>query len=247
MHVGTRRIDGVEALIRWNDPQSGLVSPAAFLPLVESTGLIIEVGAWVLEQAIRDCQHWQRRGLQIVRVAVNVSPIQLRRADFVQRFFELTQPLTQIGAALDIEITEGALLDDSPSEVKKLKLLRTAGVRIAIDDFGTGYSSLSRLSELPIDTLKIDRTFITRLPHDRTGRTLVATIISLGRSFDLTVVAEGVETEEQLKALREMGCDQAQGFLLSRPVPRDAMTELLEHGRGNLMLRIESCADAAKK
>ena len=243
VHVKTRRIVGVEALIRWNDPQSGVVSPAAFLPLVESTGLIVELGARVLEQAVRDCQHWQGRGLPMVRIAVNVSPIQLRRADFVARFFELTQPLAQIGGALDIEITEGALLDDSLAEVKKLKLLRAAGVRIAIDDFGTGYSSLSRLSELPIDTLKIDRTFISRLPHDRIGRTLVATIISLARSFELTVIAEGVETEDQLKALSGMDCDQAQGFLLSKPVPRDEMTGLLEHGRGHLMLQIEPSGD----
>src|SRR2546430_17463328 len=146
-------------------------------------------------------------------IAVNVSPIQLRRADFVERFFELTQPLAQIGGALDIEITEGALLDDSLAEVNKLKLLRAAGVRIAIDDFGTGYSSLSRLSELPIDTLKIDRTFTSRLVGDQTAQAVVSTIVTLARAFNLSTVAEGVETVEQLGVLEALGCEQSQGYL----------------------------------
>ena len=234
VNINSRRIEGVEALIRWRDPSSGLVSPGAFLPLLESTGLIVDVGNWVLEQAARDSQHWQRLGLPAMRVAVNISTIQLRRPDFAEHFLQVITPWANSACGLDIEITEGALFDGCAAEVQKLQRLRTAGVRIAIDDFGTGYSSLSRLSDLPIDTLKIDRSFVSRLPDDSLGLTLAATIISLAHALGMSVVAEGVETEEQLAALREMGSDEAQGFLLSKPVPRDAFTELLEKGNGRL-------------
>jgi predicted signal transduction protein with EAL and GGDEF domain len=139
--VKTRRLEGVEALIRWNEPGTGLVLPSDFLPLLESTQLIVAVGEWVLQQAVRDCQHWRHHGLPPVRIAVNVSPVQLRHPDFVQRFFDICAPLAQTGCALDIEITEGVLQSDS-EEIGKLKSLRQAGVRIAIDDFGTGHSSL---------------------------------------------------------------------------------------------------------
>jgi diguanylate cyclase (GGDEF)-like protein len=234
MNIHSRRIEGVEALIRWRDPSSGLVAPGTFLPLLESTGLIVEVGNWVLEQAARDSQQWQRLGLPTIRVAVNVSTIQLRRPDFADRFLQVLAPWADSARGLDIEITEGALFDDCAAEVQKLQRLRAAGVRVAIDDFGTGYSSLSRLSDLPIDTLKIDRSFVSRLPDDSLGRTLVATIISLAHAFGMSVVAEGVETEAQLAALRDMDSDEAQGFLLSKPVTRDAFTELLEKGKGHL-------------
>ncbi len=148
----TRRIEGVEALIRWRDPaQGGLVSPAAFLPLLESTGLIVEVGQWILSQAALDCQQWQREGLPPIRIAVNISPVQLRRPDFAQVFLDAVGRWANRLVGLDVEITEGALQDDSDGgDVRKLKMLRAAGVKIAIDDFGTGYSSLSRLSSLPI-------------------------------------------------------------------------------------------------
>ncbi len=234
VNINSRRIEGVEALIRWRDPGSGLVSPGAFLPLLESTGLIVDVGNWVLEQAARDSQQWQRLGLPAIRVAVNVSTVQLRRPDFADRFLQVITPWANSACGLDIEITEGALLDDCAAEVEKLQRLRAAGVRVAMDDFGTGYSSLSRLSDLPIDTLKIDRSFVSRLPDDSLGRTLVATIISLAHAFGMSVVAEGVETEAQLAALRDMDSDEAQGFLLSKPVARDAFTELLEKGNGRL-------------
>jgi diguanylate cyclase (GGDEF)-like protein len=234
--VKTRRIEGVEALIRWRDPQAGLVSPAAFLPLLESTGLIVDVGQWILSQAALDCQHWQREGLPPVRIAVNISPVQLRRPDFAQVFLDSVAGWSNRFAGLDLEITEGALHEDSEGDVRKLKMLRAAGVKISIDDFGTGYSSLTRLSTLPIDTLKIDRSFVMRLPDEKVGRTLVSTIISLARAFEMSVVAEGVETTEQLGALWEMGCDQSQGYLHSKPVNRDDLAKLLEHGSGKLML-----------
>ncbi|HKU16463.1 MAG TPA: EAL domain-containing protein [Steroidobacteraceae bacterium] len=237
INVKTRRIEGLEALIRWRDPESGLVSPAAFIPLLESTGFIVEVGDWVLERAALDCQQWRLDGLPPVRIAVNISPVQLRRPDFVSRFTKLTQSWACSTCGLDIEITEGTLQDDSDATLKKLERLRAAGARIAIDDFGTGYSSLSRLADLAIDTLKIDRSFISRLrPNDRSSKTLVQTIISLARAFNMTVIAEGVETVEQLGMLWEMDCDQAQGYLHSKPVDATEMVQLLEHGRGNMIL-----------
>ena len=238
VNVKKRTIEGVEALIRWRDPESGLLSPAAFLPLLEATGLIVEVGDWVLRQASADCQRWRHDGLPGIRVAVNISPLQLNHPDFLQHFFEVTQSWADPTCGLDVEIIEGMLLGDSDAAVRKLERLRAAGVRIAVDDFGTGYSSLSRLSELPIDTLKIDRCFISRLPDDRSGRTLVSTIISLARAFSMTVVAEGVETEEQIGELWNMGCDEAQGYLLSRPVPFDEIAHLLAHGKGRVMLPV---------
>ncbi|MGH8296938.1 MAG: bifunctional diguanylate cyclase/phosphodiesterase, partial [Steroidobacteraceae bacterium] len=243
VNVKNRTIEGVEALIRWRDPDSGLVSPAAFLPLLEATGLIVDVGDWVLRQASEDCQRWRRDGLPAIRVAVNISPLQLNHPDFLERFFQVTQSWADPLCGLDVEIIEGMLLGESDAAVRKLERLRTAGVRIAVDDFGTGYSSLNRLSELPIDTLKIDRCFVSRLPDDRSGRTLVSTIISLARAFGMTVVAEGVETEEQIGELWNMGCDEAQGYLLSPPVSSEEMTHLLTHGRGRVMLPVARRAE----
>jgi diguanylate cyclase (GGDEF)-like protein len=229
----TLRVEGVEALIRWREPDMGLVSPAAFLPALESMGLMIDVGDWVIRQAAADCRRWREQGLPAVRVAVNISPLQLRSVDFSSRFLQLAGA-GQCG--VDIEIVEGSLLEDSAVEVRKLEELREAGIRVAIDDFGTGYSSLSRLSELPVDTLKIDRSFVRRLPLDESGKTLVKTIIGLARAFNMNTVAEGVETMEQLTVLQQMECDQLQGFLISKPVPQDKLAALLRSGRGHAAL-----------
>jgi diguanylate cyclase (GGDEF)-like protein len=237
--VRTRRIQGVEALIRWNDPDSGLVSPAAFLPVLEATGIIVDVGDWVIQRAAQDLQDWLHAGLAPVRIAVNVSPLQLRLPDFAPSFLKALKGWSSDAAGLDIEITEGALQEDSAAEVRKLKLLRSAGVRIAIDDFGTGYSSLSRLSSLPIDTLKIDRSFVRQVPEEAAGKILVETIISLARAFNLTTVAEGVETQQQLDFLWHVGCNQSQGYLHSKPVPGAEFAQLLEHGKGRMVLPAE--------
>ncbi|TLY57335.1 MAG: EAL domain-containing protein, partial [Gammaproteobacteria bacterium] len=199
----TGRAASVEALLRWHDPEHGLTSPAIFLPLLESAGL------------------WRRRGLPPVRVAVNISPPELRRRNFAREILEAVGDLA--GASdwgIDVEITEGALSGDSSSCVHALRLLRAAGLAIAIDDFGAGFSSLGRLSELPIDTLKIDRMFTSRLPSDRKSCTLVSTVIDLAHAFDMTTVAEGVETQSQLDYLLGASCDESQGYLHSRPLPR---------------------------
>jgi diguanylate cyclase (GGDEF)-like protein len=239
VNVVTRRIQGVEALIRWRSPEDGLQPPATFLPLLEATGLAIDVGDWVVRQAARDCCAWRAAGLPPTRVAVNISPLQLQLPDFVQNFIEVQKPWTTPRWGLDIEITEGALLADAEPEIRKLQLLRNTGVRVAIDDFGTGYSSLTRLSSLPIDTLKIDRSFISQVVKSAAGDTLVKTIVGLARAFKMLTVAEGVETQEQLDFLWQVNCDQSQGFLHSRAVTAPEFATMLLQGKGGLVLPAE--------
>jgi diguanylate cyclase (GGDEF)-like protein len=226
LHSG--RIASVEALLRWHDPENGLTSPAIFLPLLESAGLMSATGAWVLRQAASDCRDWRRRGLPPVRVAVNISPPELRRRNIAGEIREAVGDLAgDSDWGIDIEITESALSGDSSSCVHALRLLRATGMRIAIDDFGTGYSSLQRLSELPIDTLKIDRAFTACLPSDRKSCTLVSTIIGLAHAFDMTTVAEGVENSSQLDYLVRERCDESQGYLHCRPLPRTELESWL--------------------
>jgi diguanylate cyclase (GGDEF)-like protein len=227
IEIASARIIGLEALLRWRDPERGIVSPAVFLPILESTGMIVAVGDWVLHQAADDCKRLKSSGLPPIRIAVNVSPLQLRRHQFASQFLQITSALSDAEYGLDIEIVEGALLDDSASVIGQLQALRAAGVRVAIDDFGTGYSSLSRLSQLPIDMLKIDRSFTSRLGMDETSATVVSTIIQLGNAFGMITCAEGVETKQQLEILKTLGCQQAQGYLLSHPLPMDDVKRLL--------------------
>src|ERR1700736_3984477 len=224
----TGKIASVEALLRWHDPENGLIAPGIFLPILESAGLMTATGAWVLRQAATDCREWRRMGLPPTRIAVNISPPELRRRNTASEILEGIGDLAGDPEwGVDIEVTEGALAGDSSACVHALRMLRAAGVRIAIDDFGTGFSSLGRLSELPIDTLKIDRSFTARLPSDRKSCTLVSTIIGLAHAFDMTTVAEGVETQAQLDYLIHEGCDESQGYLHSRPVSKAEFERLL--------------------
>ena len=225
--IASGQLDGVEALLRWDDPERGIVLPGEFLAILESTGMIVSVGEWALQHAAEDCRRWQAAGLKPVHVAVNCSPLQLRRPGFAEHILDIVAGWTGNGWGLDLEITESLLIDPDSSEVRKLRALRNAGVRVAIDDFGTGYSSLSRLSDLPVDTLKIDRSFINGLPGDRASARLVPTVISLARAFDLITVAEGVETRAQLNFLERAGCIQSQGFLHAQPMPAAALEALL--------------------
>jgi diguanylate cyclase (GGDEF)-like protein/PAS domain S-box-containing protein len=222
----TGRIVGVEALIRWESPELGLVPPLQFIPLLEETGLILPVGAWALRRAAADHRLWLDRGLAAPRVAVNVSEIQLRQRDFVQVVETVIGPGTPCG--IDLELTESMVMQDVQANIEKLRALSALGVRLAIDDFGTGYSSLGYLAKLPAHSLKIDRSFVITMHDDPNSMTLVSTIISLAHSLRLKVIAEGVETEEQAKLLRLLNCDEMQGFLFSRPLPFEALTELLE-------------------
>jgi diguanylate cyclase (GGDEF)-like protein/PAS domain S-box-containing protein len=227
----TRRIVGAEALIRWQSPELGLVPPLKFIPLMEETGMILEAGAWALSRAVADHLRWLGQGFPAPRVAVNVSPIQLRRRDFVATLGELLKR----GASppgIDLEITEGVVMEDIQGNIERLKAIQALGLSIAIDDFGTGYSSLGYLARLPIQALKIDRSFIITMLTNPDTMTLVSTMISLAHSLRLQVVAEGVDAEDQAKVLRLLRCDQMQGYLFSRPVPFEQMTEMLEGGTG---------------
>lgn len=232
VNVVTRRIQGAEALLRWRSPESGLMAPGTFLPVLETSGLILEVGDWVVQQAARDCRAWMEARLPPLRVAVNIAPAQLRHHEFEERFLEATGNWAGGPRGLDIEITEGVLQDDCDAEIKKLQRLRARGIRIAVDDFGTGYSSLSRLSELPVDTLKIDRRFVSQIADSPTGATVVKTIVALARAFNMTSVAEGVEKQQELDLLWQAGCDQSQGYLHCVPMPAEDFAAVLQHGRG---------------
>ena len=229
----TREIRGLEALVRWRDPEAGLVLPGAFLPLMETSGLIVPLGDWILRQAAADLRRWQGAGYAAVRVAVNISPVQLRRRAFADHLLDIVGEWRNENVGIDIEITEGVLIDDVSSAVSQLRALRRSGVRVAIDDFGTGYSSLSRLAELPVDMLKIDRSFISGLTSTGPGRTVAETIIALGRAFDMTTVAEGVETPEQFEMLANLGCDQSQGYLHGRPLAAADLESFLRSGTGS--------------
>jgi diguanylate cyclase (GGDEF)-like protein len=225
----TGRIESLEALLRWNDPEEGVVLPGRFLPVLESSGMIIAVGQWVVQRAIEDCRRWRSLGLGPVRVAVNVSAVQLRGHAFTDFMLDLVKdwPRDPRGFGIDLEITETALLQDIDGAGRLLRELRTAGIRVALDDFGTGYSSLGLLSKLPVDLLKIDRSFVKGLPGDHTSMTLTRTIIGLASAFGLLTVAEGVETAEQLEVLRLMKCDQSQGYFHCPPVPVREIDSLL--------------------
>jgi EAL domain-containing protein (putative c-di-GMP-specific phosphodiesterase class I) len=219
VNIATGKVVGLEALLRWRDSEEGLVPPSLFVPLLERSGAIVDVGEWVLLQAVRDIGGWSKGGLADIRVAVNVSPLQLRRRDFVERVLSGVAPAAGFKGGIDIEITESMLMQDLELSIAKLTQLREAGIGVAIDDFGTGYSSLRLLSRLPVDTLKIDRSFVQDITETSSAMTLVSTVVSLARAFGMRTVAEGVETQEQLQMLKQVGCDQAQGYLLARPNP----------------------------
>ena len=227
VHIASGRIESVEALLRWDDPQYGLMLPGRFLEVLEASGMIVAVGDWVLQKAVEDCVRWRALGLEPVRIAVNVSAQQIRRRTFVEHFLAAAARCAADGFGLDLEITETGLLHDVDGASRKLRELRTAGMRIAIDDFGTGYSSLGLLSKLPVDLLKIDRSFISGLPDDRASVTLVSSIVGLASAFNLTAVAEGVESQEQFELLRRLGCSHSQGYLHSLPVAAREIEQIL--------------------
>ena len=217
---------GIEALLRWNDEERGLVPPVEFIGVLEDTGMIVEVGHWVLEEACAFNQSLREIGLPPIRVAVNISPRQFRQKGLVESIRQILSN-TGLGAEyLDLEITESVLVDavDAPDVLERLSGM---GVRLSIDDFGTGYSSLSYLKRFPIDTLKIDRSFVRDIMTDSDDAAITVAIIALSRSLRLKVLAEGVETAEQLASLRHHGCDEIQGFLYARPMPGDALVAWL--------------------
>jgi EAL domain-containing protein (putative c-di-GMP-specific phosphodiesterase class I) len=229
VHLESGRIGGVEALVRWRHPSRGLLGPGEFIELAERTGAIVPLGRWVLEQACRDVGRWQREsGVATLFVSVNVSQAQLDDDALVTHVRGALAAAGLEGSALMVEVTESVFARDADGAARRLRELRALGVRTAIDDFGTGHSALSALRRLPVDVLKIDRSFIAGLGRDEEDSAIVAAIIQMARTLGLTVVAEGVERPEQLERLRELDCDSAQGRLIAEPMPAADVDRLME-------------------
>ncbi|MFC5302416.1 EAL and GGDEF domain-containing protein [Azospira restricta] len=228
--VAQRRVCGVEALVRWQDPEAGLVPPAEFIPVAEETGLILELGEWVLRGACRQIRAWHDAGWPQVPVAVNLSPRQFQQSDLVERVRAILAETGVPPAMLELEITESSLMHSVEEALAQVQALADMGVRLAIDDFGTGYSSLAYLKRFPVSRLKIDRSFVRDLCDDRDDAAIVASIIGLARSLALEVVAEGVETAPQLAALRDEGCRHCQGYLFSKPRPAEEVAAIFAAG-----------------
>ncbi len=230
--MDSARIVGMEALLRWQSPERGLVMPGEIIPLLEETGLILPVGEWVLRAACRQARAWQVAGLSNIHIAVNLSTLQFRQPDFAGLVLGILNEngLDPALGEIELELTESLLMSNAEGAIDTLNKLHGSGIRISIDDFGTGYSSLSYLKRFPISSLKIDQSFVHDLSSDRDDEAIVAAIIALGHSLGLGIIAEGVETVGQLAQLRKMGCNEMQGYLFSRPVPSAEMTYLLQKG-----------------
>jgi len=220
-------IAGVEALIRWNHPQRGLLASGKFIPIAEACGAILPIGRWVLREACEQARAWQSAGLPRLRVGINVSTAELRAKDFVEGVRNILAETGMDPRFLELELTEAFLLENPQATGPVLRALKDTGAQLALDDFGTGYSSLGCLKRFPIDTLKIDQSFVRDLATDPDDAGIVSAVIAIGRSLEKRVVAEGVETREQLAFLREKNCPDGQGFFFSTAVPAAGMVELL--------------------
>ncbi len=236
VNIDTGRVVGVEALVRWPHPDRGLVAPLEFIPIAEDTGLILHLGKWVLRTACAQSKGWQEAGLPPLRMAVNLSARQFRQSDLPEMIAEILEETGLDPQLLELEITEGTAMRDVEFTTATLSRLKGMGVHVSIDDFGTGYSSLGYLRQFPVDELKIDRSFIDDLPSDPDDSAIVATIIGLARTLNLRVVAEGVETEEQLAFLKGQQCEEMQGYLFSRPVPAEELEKILSRSPGSVRL-----------
>jgi EAL domain-containing protein (putative c-di-GMP-specific phosphodiesterase class I) len=223
--LASERIVGAEALLRWHIPKLGTILPERFIPLAEDTGLIAPIGRWVLQTACAQNKAWQDAGLPPIVVSVNVSARQFRADNLVRTVAETLKSTGLEARYLEIELTESVVMHDAPQLVAMLDELKQLGVHVAVDDFGTGYSSLTYLKRFPVDRLKVDRSFVEHLATDEDDATIVRTIIALGHNFGLKVVAEGVESPDQLEFLRRHQCDEVQGFYFGQPV---ASTQFLE-------------------
>jgi len=225
--MATGQITGVEALLRWTHPELGVLPPMQFIPLAEETGLIVPIGRWVLKEACAQNMAWQRRGLRRISMAVNLSPRQFVDQHLLQDIDEALAASGMSPVLLQLEVTESMVMRNVSRAVKVLDAIQSRGIRLAIDDFGTGYSSMSLMKQFPIDTIKIDRSFVRDLPKDSEDQAIAQAIISMGKALGMTVVAEGVETTEQETFLRDHACDEMQGYLFSKPVPPQQMADLL--------------------
>lgn len=229
IELPSKKIIGFEALLRWNHPDRGIVSPMEFIPVLEETGLIADVGEWVLKTACTQNALWRNSGLPDVTVAVNFSVVQFQNEGLVDIIVDVLNQTGLPAEGLDVEITESIMMQDTEGVVNILEKLRTQGVQLSMDDFGTGYSSLSQLKKIPINTLKLDQSFVRGLPNDRGDKGITRAIISMGHNLGMTVIAEGVETEEQSSFLVNEGCDSMQGYLFSRPLDARHATNLLKN------------------
>ncbi len=226
-YSGNKRLRGVEALVRWNDEEIGPVSPATFIPVAEKNGSIIPLGKWVIEESIRQYASWRMQfGFPFI-MSINISALQYKREDFVDSVVDVLNRYRVRPSEVELEITESVLVDDFQSVFEKLKQLRNYGIRVALDDFGTGFSSLSYLKKFPIDTLKIDKTFIDTVMSDSATRVITESIVNMVKALGFESVAEGVEEEQQYKYLHAIGCDVIQGYLFSKPLTPEDMEELL--------------------
>ena len=227
VNIRTGRMAGAEALLRWRHPTRGLIAPAQFIPLAEETGLIVQLGEWALREACKQARSWQLGEVGPVRIAVNVSAQQFRNSNFASIVDQALRVANLDPTLLELELTESALMSDPEASIRLLQSLAARGIAISLDDFGTGYSSLSHLRRLPLTKLKIDRSFVQELGEDESSGQIVRAIISLAHNLHLRVIAEGVETAEQLRFLREAGCDEHQGYLCSPPIPSREFEQLL--------------------
>jgi EAL domain-containing protein (putative c-di-GMP-specific phosphodiesterase class I) len=228
VELATGDIQKAEALVRWQRPMHGLVSPAEFIPIAEATGTIIEIGEWVFHQAVNEVARWRRHHHAGFQVSINESPVQFHNnSDTLSGWAEHLRHLDQSGSCVVVEITEGLLLDASPLVSEKLLAYRDAGIQVALDDFGTGYSSLAYLKKFDIDYLKIDQTFVHNLAANSTDLALCEAMILMAHKLGIKVIAEGIETPAQRDLLLQAGCDYGQGYLFSRPVPAEEFEKLL--------------------
>ena len=233
----TGEISGLEALIRWNHPEMGLVPPAKFIPVAEETGLIVPMGEWVIRTACAQSRAWQEQGLPPMRVAVNLSARQFRQKNLIETISGILEQTGLDASLLEVELTESLVMQGAEQSITILRELKAMGVEIAVDDFGTGYSSLSYLKRFPITNLKIDKSFIHDMASDPEDAILVKTIIDMAHGLGMKVTAEGVETLEQIEFLRQHHCEEMQGFYFSRPLPADQLVQFLQEGR-----RLEAAA-----
>jgi EAL domain-containing protein (putative c-di-GMP-specific phosphodiesterase class I) len=232
-----RRVIAVEALVRWRSRTLGNLGPQQFIPIAEETDLITPIGQWIMEAACRQGKDWYRAGIQRPRISVNVSMKQIREEDFVERVARVLKAtsLKPGCLAMGMEITETELMENVQAAVAVVRRLRSLGVKTYIDDFGTGYSSLSYLRDLPIDSLKIDASFVRDIPGDADAVAVIKGIITMAHGLELRVIAEGVETEEQYEMLRDLGCDAAQGYLLGRPAAPEVVESMLRESEAEWM------------
>jgi EAL domain-containing protein (putative c-di-GMP-specific phosphodiesterase class I) len=245
MDLATRRIIGMEALVRWQHPEWGMVPPGKFIPLSEENGLILPIGEWVLKAACEQNKTWQKAGLTPIRVAVNLSARQFKQQNLLATVEEVLVETGLSAQHLELELTEGLIMDNAEHTIATLTELNRMGVRLSIDDFGIGYSSLSYLKRFPVHSLKIDQSFVRDLTKNQGDAAIVRAIITLAHSLNLSVLAEAVETPEQLAFLQSLACDQVQGYLFSPPLPGPQATELLTQNRLQAILPARPIDQAA--